>query len=64
MKLPSFVNSWRSEPATKNQLEYIKRIWNESDMPLQPFTGKTKGEAAKWIDENRYKAYTRKENEG
>lgn len=57
MKLPSFVNNWKDEPATKTQLDYIKHIWQESDVPLPPFTGKTKGEAAEWIDKNRYWAY-------
>ena len=48
---------WRDDKPTKRQLDYIKHIWAESEWPLKPFTGKTRGEAAKWIDENRYYAY-------
>ena len=64
MKLPSFINDWHKDKPTKAQLDYIKRIYQESEMPLPPFTGKTKGEAAQWIDTNRYHAYHRTENEG
>lgn len=38
--------SWRDNPPTKNQLDYIKII--ESIIPKK-FTGKTKGEACDFI---------------
>lgn len=47
----------RMDPPTKAQLNFIKLIWKESDMPLKPFVGKTKGEAAAWIIENRHRVY-------
>ena len=48
---------WKEEPASEAQLKYIQYIQEASDIPLPEFTGKTKGEAAEWIDENRYWAY-------
>lgn len=48
--------SWHNDHVTENQLLLIKRIISESDLPLPPFTGKTKGEASKWIAENQKKA--------
>ena len=47
-------NDWRNDRPTQAQLDYIKHIWEESEWPLKPFTGKTKGEAADWINKNRY----------
>lgn len=51
------LGDWHNDKPTKAQLDYIRHIWEESEWPLQPFTGKTKGEAAEWIDKNRYYAY-------
>lgn len=48
------IRTWQDDPPSQSQLDYIKYIWEESDMPLNPFTGKTKGEAAEWIAKNRY----------
>lgn len=51
------IGNWREDPPTQSQLDYIKHIWEESNVPLKPFTGKTKGEAAEWIAKNRYCGY-------
>ena len=51
--------SWRNEPATKKQLALIMEMNEFSDFPLPAFTGKTKGEAADWIDANMKKAHER-----
>ncbi len=50
------LKDWHGDKPTKAQLDYIKHIWEESEWPLKPFTGKTKGEAAEWIEKNRYYA--------
>ena len=42
--------SWRDDPVTEKQLEMIKNMHEFSDWPLPKFTGKTKGEAADYID--------------
>lgn len=42
---------------TKEQMDYIKHIWNESNHPLPPFTGKTRIEASQWITKNKHWAY-------
>ena len=47
----------KQDPPTQAQLDYIKHIWHESDHPLHPFTGKTRLEASKWIEKNKYWAY-------
>ena len=52
-----FLKDWHDDPPTKQQLDYIKHIWEECEYPLPPFTGKTKGEAAIWIDKNKRWAY-------
>lgn len=42
--------NWRSDPVTKKQKVYIEEMQEFSEFPLPPFTGKTKGEAADYID--------------
>jgi len=42
--------SWRDDPATEKQLETIRNMHEFSEWPLPKFTGKTKGEAADYID--------------
>lgn len=51
--------SWRDEPITDKQLAYISFIQEFSEWPLPLFDGKTKGQAADWINENSWKAYER-----
>lgn len=51
------MKTWHDDKPTKAQLDYIRHIWEESEIPLPPFTGTTKKEAAEWIDKNRYWAY-------
>lgn len=42
--------SWKDEPATEKQLQYIREMQEFSEFPLPKFDGKTKGEAADYID--------------
>ena len=42
-----------SEPPTKAQLLYIDYIMTESKTKLVPFSGTTKGQAARWITKNK-----------
>lgn len=42
--------SWRSDPATLRQLSYIEEMREFSEYALPLFTGKTKGQAAAYID--------------
>jgi len=57
-----FTLNWHDDAPTQGQLDYIRRIFRESDQPIPPFTGKTKGEAALWISKYRG-CNERKENE-
>lgn len=41
---------WRSDPATEKQIAYIEEMQEFSEIPLPLFTGKTKGDAADYID--------------
>jgi len=41
---------WRSDPATEKQIAYIEEMQEFSEIPLPIFTGKTKGDAADYID--------------
>ena len=42
--------SWRNDPATDKQLRLIRDMFEFSDYPLPLFEGKTKGEAADYIN--------------
>ena len=54
--MKSFTD-WTNEPATEKQLAYIREMQEFSEFPLPPFTGTTKGEAAKYIDEHIHTAH-------
>ena len=43
-------SGWRDEPATEKQKKQIEEMHDYSMLPLPLFTGKTKGEAADYID--------------
>lgn len=47
---------WHEDTVTPAQLIMIQRIIRESDIPLPPFEGKTKGQAAVWIEQNKERA--------
>jgi len=53
--------SWRNDPVTEKQINLIMQMEEDAGMngaiPLLPFTGKTKGEASDWIDENMGKQF-------
>ena len=53
--------SWRDDPVTEKQLNYIEQMQEDAGMngaiPLPPFTGKTKGEACDYISENQNKVF-------
>lgn len=49
---------WEDEPMTEKQRALIAEMNEFSDFPLPEFNGSTKGEAAKWIDENMERAHT------
>lgn len=53
--------SWRDDPVTERQLEYIWQMQEDAGMngaiPLPEFTGRTKGEASDWINANKGKQY-------
>lgn len=44
------MSGWRDEPATEKQKNLIAEMHEFSLFPLPLFTGKTKGEAADYID--------------
>ena len=44
------MKDWRNEPATEKQLAYIQEMQEFSPYTLPKFEGKTKGEAADYID--------------
>lgn len=56
MFISSSFDKWKDDKPTQSQLEYIRHILEESGIPLPPFEGKTKGEAAEWIEKNRHRA--------
>ena len=41
---------WRDDPITEKQMEYIQDMMEFTAYPIPNFTGKTKGEAADYID--------------
>ena len=43
--------NWRDKEPTIKQIECIREMQEFSDYPLPPFNGKTRGEAADYIDE-------------
>ena len=49
---------WRDEPATKKQLKYISEMQEFSEFQLPKFEGKTKGDAADYIDRYSKQAHT------
>lgn len=49
MKKP---HNWRDDPATKKQIDYFAVMQEFSEIRLPPFVGKTKGEAAEYIDKH------------
>ena len=49
--------SWRDEPTTEKQRKLIEEMHEFSEFPLPLFTGKTKGEAADYIDKYIKKAH-------
>lgn len=51
------LRGWKINNPTKAQLEYIQHIMTTSKVPLPKFTGTTRQEAAKWISENKSRAY-------
>ena len=42
--------SWRDDPITEKQREFIEEAMEFSVYPIPAFKGKTKGEASDWID--------------
>ena len=44
------MNPWRLRPITDKQKKYIDEMQNYSPYPLPKFEGKTRGEAADYID--------------
>ena len=56
--------SWRDDPITPKQKEYIADLLEFSLLPLEEFTGTTRGEAADWIDRNADRAHDRSWEEG
>lgn len=50
--------SWKEDSVTQSQLRLIRRIVDESNFPLPQFDGKTKGQAAQWIE--KYKDVARR----
>ena len=50
--------SWRDEPMTEKQREWILEMQEHSEHPLPPFKGITKGEASDYINKNIALAYT------
>ena len=63
--------SWRDEPITEKQKQFIESIEEDAEMNgaiVPSFTGKTKGEAFDWININNgkqfYSAYCPHENAG
>ena len=42
--------NWRADPITEKQKAYILEMQEFSEFPLPLFTGKTKGEAANYIN--------------
>lgn len=50
--------AWMNEPATEKQLAYILEMQEFSEFPLPKFEGKTKGEAAEYIDKHIKEAHT------
>lgn len=44
---------WRSKEPTEKQLVYIRDMMEFSPYPLPMFEGKTRGEAADYIDQHR-----------
>lgn len=49
--------NWRNEPITSKQKKLIDEMNEFSVYPLEPFSGKTKGEASDWITRNLKKSY-------
>ncbi len=53
--------SWRNDPITEKQLNYIVQMQEDAGMngaiPLPPFTGKTKGEASAYIEQNKNRQF-------
>ena len=49
--------SWGNEKPTEKQLELLAEMNEFSEFSLPPFTGKTKGEASDWIDQNMKQAH-------
>jgi hypothetical protein len=49
--------SWRDEPMTEKQRQYIADMMEFSDFPLPKFTGTTQGEACAYIGEYTLKAH-------
>ena len=49
--------TWTNEPATEKQISYIKAMQEHSPYPIPKFEGKTKGEAAEYIDKYVWPAY-------
>ena len=44
------MRNWREDPATDKQIAYICEMQEFSPYPLPKFEGRTKGEAADYID--------------
>ena len=43
------MKSWRDDPITQKQREFIEGAMDYSPYPLPKFEGTTKGEASDWI---------------
>lgn len=49
---------WKNKPITEKQQKLIAEMNEFSSYPLPDFNGKTRGEAAGWIDKNMKLAHT------
>ena len=52
--------TWRDDPITKKQQQFINSIIEDAGINgaiISSFNGKTKGEAADWINKNNGKQY-------
>lgn len=42
--------SWRDKPMTEKQIEMIKNMYANTEIPIPKFEGRTRGEASDFID--------------
>lgn len=62
------MNDWRNDPHTEKQLNLILEMHEFSEIPLPEYTGKTKGDAAdfinKWISTSHERIYNIRDDYG